>query len=386
MKISSSDVLAILRRFKLADDSIYPRQIEHVKISHPSMHNTLVGFRFSKQLFYILFDDEAQDDTTYVLEQIKIAKQDVHGSVAANPNGHLTEFALRFKGKDVYVFAVVPSKRRLDSLLAEKYPETSRSTWQKHIKAGHVTVEDKIQTSPKYDVSDTQSIAISIPDATDFSTHELPIIYLDEDVIVINKPTGVLTHSKGALNDEFTVAEFFRRYTTFGTETNRPGIIHRLDRDTSGILIGARTEEAAAILQKQFAQRKVKKTYIAVLDHHLKEKQAKVDLPIGRNPTAPSTFRVDPKGKAASTSYKVLAENASQSLVELTPLTGRTHQLRVHMLYLGAPIRGDRIYGKDADRLYLHAKNLEVTLPGGRRQIFSAPVPAEFGALFPEAK
>lgn len=350
------------------------------------MHNTLASFRFNKHLFYVLFDAEAEDDTAYILEQIKITKQDVEGEVVRNPNDHLTEYALHFKGREVYVFAVISSKKRLDSLLAEKYPETSRSTWQKHIKAGHIMVEGKIQTSPKYEVDGAQSLAVSIPDATDFSDHELPVIYLDDDVIVISKPVGVLTHSKGALNDEFTAADFFRRYTNFGIETNRPGIVHRLDRDTSGILIGARTEEAASLLQKQFADRKAKKIYIAILDGHLKEKQAKINLPIGRNPTAPSTFKIDPKGKAAITTYTVLAENDTQSLVELAPLTGRTHQLRVHMQYLGAPIRGDRVYGKAADRMYLHAKSLEITLPGGRRELFSVSVPAEFRAVFPEVK
>lgn len=382
VKISSGDALAILKRFKLADDSHYPRHIEHLKITHPSMHNTLAAFRFNKHLFYILFDDEAQDDTQYVLEQIRISKQDANGEVIANPNNHLTEYALQFKGKDTYLFEVISNKKRLDSLLAEKYPEISRSTWQKHIKAGHVQVAGRVETSAKFTVTEADEITIFIPDATDFSEQELPIIYLDEDVIVINKPAGVLTHSKGALNDEFTVADFFRRYTVHGLETNRPGIIHRLDRDTSGILIGARSEQAAAHLQKQFADRKAKKTYVAVLNGILKQKEATVDLPIGRNPAAPSTFRVDAKGKSAQTQYKVLAEKDGLSLVELKPLTGRTHQLRVHMQYLSAPILGDRVYGKAVGMLYLHAKSLEVTLPSGKRETFTAPVPTDFYTPF----
>lgn len=386
VKISSGDALAILRRFKLADDTAFPRHIEQLKVTHPSMHNTLASFRFNKHLFYILFDETAEDDVHYILDQIRITKQDVTGEVLANPNDHVTEYALQYRGKEVYLFEVTSNKKRLDSLLAEKYPDTSRSTWQKHIKAGHVSVDGKVQTSPKLDVTDADEITLSIPDAADYSKHKLPVVYLDDNVIVINKPVGVLTHSKGAINEEFTVADFFRRYTTYGLKTNRPGIIHRLDRDTSGILIGARNDETASLLQRQFADRKSKKVYLAVVDSTLKEKQATIDLPIGRNPTVPSTFRVDAKGKNAITQYKVLAENSNQSLVELKPLTGRTHQLRVHMKYLGAPIKGDRVYGKPADRLYLHAKSLEITLPGGKRETFLAPIPAEFYIGFPEAK
>jgi len=316
------------------------------------------------------------------LDQVRTHKVETIGDVLENPNDHLTTYALPFKGKEVYVFMVKSPKKRLDMTLAERYPDISRSTWQKHIKAGHVSVNGTVRESPKFDITEADSIEIAIPDATDFSSHELPIVYLDDNVIVINKPVGVLTHAKGALNDEFTVAEFFRRYTTVGLDTNRPGIVHRLDRDTSGIMIGARTPEAATLLQKQFADRKTKKTYTAVVDGHLKQHEAKIDLPIGRNPNAPSTFRVDSKGKSAVTRYNVLATNDKLSLVELRPETGRTHQLRVHMHYIGTPILGDRVYGKPADRLYLHATKLEVTIPGSLRKTFEAPVPAEFGEFF----
>jgi len=382
VKVSSSDIVHILRRFELADDTVMPRMIEQIKYTHPATHNTLVGFRFNKHQFFVLFDSTAEDDTNYVLEQIRTAKQDLHGEVIRNPNDHITTYALPFKGKEVYVFEVISSKKRLDSLLAERYPDVSRSTWQKHIKNGHVSVNGDVKTSAKYDVSEADSIAVHIPEATDYSQDELPILYLDDNVIVINKPAGVLTHSKGALNEEFTVADFFRRYTTFGLDTNRPGIVHRLDRDTSGVMIGARNPETAALLKKQFADRLAKKTYVAIVRGELNEQRARIDLPIGRNPSSPSTFRVDPKGKPAVTDYEVLAVNQGKSLVRLRPLTGRTHQLRVHLNYLHAPIFGDRVYGKEADRLYLHAYTLEITIPISERKIFTAPVPPEFTAPF----
>ena len=385
VKISSSDVVAILRRFEVASDEHMPRHIEQMTFSHPSPVNTMVAFRFNRQQYYVLFDDTAEDDTAYILEQVRTHKLDTNGDVLENPNDHLTTYALPFKGKEVYVFAVKSNKKRLDTTLAERYPDISRSTWQKHIKAGHVSVNGTVRESPKFDVIEADSIEVSIPDATDFSSHELPIVYLDDNVIVINKPVGVLTHSKGALNDEFTVGEFFRRYTTVGLDTNRPGIVHRLDRDTSGIMIGARNPETATLLQKQFSDRKTKKTYMAVVNGHLKQTEAKIDLPIGRNPNAPSTFRVDSKGKSAVTRYQVLAVNDKLNLVELRPETGRTHQLRVHMQYLGAPILGDRVYGKPADRLYLHAAKLEITIPGGVRKTFEAPIPPEFNEFFTDS-
>lgn len=381
-KVSSSDIIAILRRFELAGEENVPRHVEQVKLTNPAPLNTLVSFRFNKKHFYILVDDNAQDDIDYVQTQIRTDKQDVIGDVLINPNDHITTYALPFKSKEFYLFAVKSDKKRLDAELADRHPDTSRSTWQKHIKAGHVSVNGSVQLSPKHDVTDSDNIAINTPDAVDFSDQELPIIYIDDNVIVINKPVGVLTHAKGALNEEFTVAEFFRQFTTVGLDTNRPGIIHRLDRDTSGIMIGARNQETATMLQKQFADRKTKKTYLAITEGVPKNDHARIDLPIGRNPSAPSTFRVDAKGKSAITDYTTLDTNGEESLLELKPLTGRTHQLRVHMRYLNTPILGDRVYGKPADRLYLHAKQLEITIPTSDRRIFDAPVPAEFTAHF----
>ncbi|MFZ2544540.1 MAG: RluA family pseudouridine synthase [Candidatus Saccharimonadales bacterium] len=267
---------------------------------------------------------------------------------------------------------------RLDAYMAEYWPETSRSTWHKYILAGYITVNGAVETSPKRLLAEDDEVMTNIPDTPKHNDATLPIIYRDENVIVINKPIGVLSHSKGAMNDEFTVADFFKRYSTYHTETNRPGIIHRLDRDTSGVLIGALNDATASMLQRQFSDRKVHKTYMAVVDGRPKEPEALIDLPIGRNPKHPSQFRVDPGGKVAQTSYRILVSNDKYSLVELKPQTGRTHQLRVHMAYLGTPIHGDRIYGKAANRLYLHAKSLEITIPDGNRQIFSAPIPPEF--------
>ncbi len=270
---------------------------------------------------------------------------------------------------------------RLDAYMAEYWPENSRSTWQKYIKAGYVLVNGEVETSGKRILEEDDEVTQKVPEKPSHTAEELPVIYQDDNVIVINKPVGVLTHSKGAMNDEFTVADFFKRFSSYHTDTNRPGIVHRLDRDTSGVLIGALNDDTAKLLQRQFSDRKVHKTYIAVVDGTPKMHEAMIDLPIGRNPKSPSQFRVDPNGKHAQTTYKVMASNGKYSLIELQPLTGRTHQLRVHMAHIGTPIHGDRVYGKEADRLYLHAAKLEITIPDGQRMVFAADVPPEFAAM-----
>jgi 23S rRNA pseudouridine1911/1915/1917 synthase len=382
VKLSSRDALDVLRQYKMAGNDNVPRNIETIKSSHPSPINTLISFRFDRRQFYILFDDTAEDDMDYVMSQIKTVKNNMTGELVKNPNDDTATYALPFKGKECYLFAVISDKKRLDGELARRYPEISRSTWQKYIKAGHITVNGKVIDSPKQDVTDVDLIAIDKPEPTDFSKSELPIVYIDNNVIVINKPIGVLSHSKGAMNDEFTVADFFRRYCAYNIDTNRPGIVHRLDRDTSGVMIGARNLETATLLQKQFADRKTQKTYAAILDGLPKLDKANIDLPIDRNPSKPSTFRVDSNGKSAVTRYEVIDSTEKYALVKLQPKTGRTHQLRVHMGHLDTPILGDKIYGKPAARLYLHAFSLEITIPSGNRQIFTAPVPSEFKEYF----
>lgn len=383
-KLSSRDILDVMRSFKLASDDNIPRHIEAIKESNPSSMNTLFSYRFMGQPFYLLFDDTAEDDASYVLKQILSESGITEGKLVSNPKDEIMTYAMPFRGKDCYLFQVLSSKRRIDSELARLYPDKSRATWQKYIKSGYVSINGKATSSTKQEITDTDKVSFDIPATPDYNNHELPIIYLDDNVVVINKPAGVLSHSKGVLNEEFTAADFFKRYTTFNSNTNRPGIIHRLDRDTSGVMLGARNPETASMLAKQFADRKVKKTYLAIVVGHPKLDKANIDLPIGRNPSVPSTFRVDTNGKSALTRYEVIATNDKYSLVKLQPQTGRTHQLRVHMKYLNTPILGDRVYGKAGDKLFLHAYSLEITIPKGNRQTFIAPLPDEFNEYFPE--
>lgn len=273
---------------------------------------------------------------------------------------------------------------RLDSYMAEYWPEYSRSQWQKYIELGLVKVNGSVELSVKRTLGEDDEVTHDTLPVASFDSHTLPVVYEDDHVIVINKPSGVLTHAKGALTEEFSVAEFVRPKMTETDDSNRPGIVHRLDRATSGIIICAKDSETKRLLQKQFQDRKAHKTYIAVVKGHPKHDEAKIDLPIGRNPRKPSSFRVDAKGKSAVTNYRVLSKGKRFSVIELKPVTGRTHQLRVHLAYIGCPIVGDTLYdgGKSpVGRMCLHAQSLEITIPKSQRRTFEAPLPDDLSKL-----
>lgn len=379
MKILPRTVLKIARLYKLADDNTPIKALRRLEIQTDESH-VFAEFILNKQHFALLYGSIVDEES---IDELWTEKPD-NAEILPNPLD--PEFIeTPFQGKYVIMFRISPTKVRLDIYLSTKFDTTiSRSLWQKYIKAGYVSVNNKVVTTPKFEVDETDEIALNLPEKEQADV-DLPILYEDDDVIVVNKPSGLLTHAKGGLSDEPTVAEIIRPKTSFATDTDRPGIVHRLDRDTSGLLIVAKNPESAAHLQRQFAERTAKKTYVAITDGKPKLNAAKIDLPIGRNPSAPSTFRIDPNGKSAQTTYHVLVENDAQSLVELKPTTGRTHQLRVHLAHLNAPILGDRVYGKSSDcRMMLHAQKLEITLPSGERKVFEAAVPDEFKKFFPE--
>ena len=378
MKILPRTVLKIARLYKLADDNTPVKALRRLEIRTDESH-VFAEFILNKQHFALLYGSIVDEES---IDELWTEKPD-NAEILPNPLD--PEFIeTPFQGKYVIMFKILPTKVRLDIYLSTKFDTTiSRSLWQKYIRAGYVSVNGKIATTPKFEVDETDEIALNLPEKEQADV-DLPILYEDDDVIVVNKPSGLLTHAKGGLSDEPTVAEIIRPKTSFATDTDRPGIVHRLDRDTSGLLIIAKNPESAAHLQRQFAERTAKKTYIAITDGKPKLNAAKIDLPIGRNPSAPSTFRIDPNGKPAQTTYHVLAENDTQSLVKLKPTTGRTHQLRVHLAHLNAPILGDRVYGKSSDyRMMLHAQKLEITLPSGERKVFEAAIPDEFRRVLP---
>lgn len=272
---------------------------------------------------------------------------------------------------------------RLDIAVHAKTPSLSRSFAHKLIKESKVKVNNEIVTQPSHKIKDTDKILIDYKQEKTPKI-SLPIIYEDEDCLVINKPTGILSHSKGGFNPEPTVATWLQPLTKgFNDDSGRTGIVHRLDRATSGVMICAKNPAAHEWLQNQFALRKVIKTYFALVEGSMSPDRAMIDIPIERNPKSPQRFRVNHTGKPAQTAYKVINEFTHGgklfSLLELSPKTGRTHQLRVHLNYLKKPIIGDTFYnGSQADRLYLHAGKLDILLPSNQRQAFEAELPPNF--------
>ena len=271
--------------------------------------------------------------------------------------------------------------RRIDLYLTSKITDLSRSHIQKLFAMDKILVNSKPYPA-RYKLKSGDNITVNFEtQSSRVPEINIQTIYEDNECIVINKPVGVLTHSKGSFNPEATVATWLAPKLR-DLSGERGGIVHRLDRATSGVMICAKTDEALKYLQKQFSQRKVKKTYLAIIEGELSQKEAIINMPIERNPKHPSTFRPGPNGKEAITKYKVVSENNNYCLVELMPTTGRTHQLRVHLKAINHPIVGDSFYGGKAyDRLMLHASSLEITLPNKKRKIFKASTPKEFNML-----
>lgn len=274
----------------------------------------------------------------------------------------------------------IVSRQRLDHYLAEKFPQISRAFLQKLCNTEQVLVNGKPEKSGfKLKPEDTVEVLYDMSLIGKIDDTDLPILYEDDRVVVINKPTGVISHARGKYWNEPSVASFIRQITHQSGE--RAGIVHRLDRATSGVMICAKDQAAFISLQKQFADHKVIKTYIAIVKGLLKPAEAIIDMPIERNPKMPSKFRIGSNGKPSRTSYKVV-QSGVFSLVELKPLTGRTHQLRVHLAHQGHPILGDGLYGGDeAERLFLHAWKLKIELPNGTTRTFTAPVPKQFSDI-----
>jgi 23S rRNA pseudouridine1911/1915/1917 synthase len=278
----------------------------------------------------------------------------------------------------------VSRAERLDQRVVAMLPQLSRAYAAKLIETKRVSVNGQSQVKPGYKLRPDDEVTIEYDETVEehIPDIELEVLYEDDDCVVIYKPVGILTHSKGAYNPEATVATWLRSRLQ-DMEGGRAGIVHRLDRATSGVMICAKNTEALSWLQKQFSQRRTKKTYLAVVKGSMSPEAAIIDMPIERNPKAPATFRVGEQGKPAKTTYRTLVSGKTHSLVELKPETGRTHQLRVHLAHQGHPIVGDTFYGgQSADRLYLHAAELELTiLAGHERKVFRAAVPPEFQEL-----
>ena len=259
---------------------------------------------------------------------------------------------------------------------------TSRSQVQKRLHEGVVRINDQV-VDAKYTVVGGETVIIEEPAAVVVPpAPKLPILYEDDDVLVVDKPAGLIVHMSESGRSEPTVAAFALAHGVKDDDPTRPGIVHRLDKDTSGAMVIAKHPEAKAELQRQFRNRSVKKTYTALVRGRLTEAEAVINLPIGRDRKRPVKRAVVPGSRAAVTHYRVVATYPGASLVEIDLQTGRTHQIRVHFSHIGHPVIGDQLYGNapmvpGLPRQFLHASALAFTSPSGQEVRVTSPLPSD---------
>lgn len=295
----------------------------------------------------------------------------------------MEEYSLKVEKKD--------QGQRIDKFLAAEFKDLSRSFIQKLIKDKQITVNKK-EVDKSYKISTTDFIKIIIEEKDSkikAVAMELDIIYEDQDIIVINKEADRVVHpAAGHYND--TVVNALLAHVDNLSAINgvkRPGIVHRLDKDTSGLLIAAKNDKSHKSLAKQFKNRSVDKYYYALIEGNLKYKKGKIDAPIGRDPGNRKKMAVRKHhSKKAVSRFKIIEEFKNHTLVEVKIETGRTHQIRVHFSYLGYPVVGDKKYGSknslNAERQLLHAKKLIINHPGsGERIEFEAELKTDFKVI-----
>ncbi len=279
---------------------------------------------------------------------------------------------------------------RLDSYIAGKYKDLSRTMIQKLIENGKILVNgQKKKISYKVNINDKISINIPEPEKTDLKPQNIPleVIYEDNDIIVVNKPKGMVVHPANGNPDGTLVNAIMaiskNSLSGIGGKI-RPGIVHRLDKDTSGIIIVAKNDKAHINLSKQIKDREVKKIYIALVKGAVNENEATIDMPIGRSTKDRKKMAVRKDGKQAITHFKVLKRYLNYTLLEVKIDTGRTHQIRVHMAEIGHPVVGDIVYSKGKNEFgvvgqMLHAKSLDFTHPTtGKKMHLEAELPQYF--------
>ncbi|MBA2436560.1 MAG: RluA family pseudouridine synthase [Chthoniobacterales bacterium] len=283
---------------------------------------------------------------------------------------------------------------RLDRYLALALPQFSRSRLQALIRAGDVRLREQ-PARPRETVraGDVVRLIEPVVEEIEDKAQEIPlaILFEDEDLLVLNKPAGLVVHP-GAGNQTHTLVNALLHHCPNLSGIGgmqRPGIVHRLDKDTSGCLVVAKNDAAHQELARQFAEREVKKIYLALVAGRLKRPRGTIDAPIGRHPVQRKKMAIDQRrGRAAITEYRVLQSGGGFSLVECALHSGRTHQIRVHLHHLGHPIIGDALYGKNAGarRQMLHSWKLGFTHPQtGERRFFEAPIPEDFQAALDTA-
>ena len=289
-------------------------------------------------------------------------------------------------------FSVPSPGGRLDHILVDHLSEFSRSRIQKWIRDGSVRVGDQIVTKTGYALEGGELVEADIPATgeSDLIPESIPldILFENDDLLVINKPPGMVVHPSAG-HDSGTLVHAVLAHAAdmegVGGE-RRPGVVHRLDKDTSGVILFAKNDSTHQFLQRQFKQRSVKKTYLALVDGHPPTPSGRIEGPIGRDPKHRQKMAIVPesRGKPAFTVYHTLDRFSEHAYLEILPETGRTHQIRVHMAFLGCPVAGDRVYGSrklslPVDRHLLHASELEIKISkNASPSSFKAPLPGDF--------
>ena len=284
-------------------------------------------------------------------------------------------------------YVITDQTGRIDKVLTSLEPEITRSRLKNLINDGHVTVNGQA-VKPKYKVQagDKISLVKSEPQSLELTPENIPldIVYEDDDVIVVNKPQGMVVHpAPGHPNHTLVNALLYHSPLSTINGTFRPGIVHRIDKDTSGLLMVAKNDLAHQSLAEQLRNKTNKREYLALVYGQIKEDEGTIDAPLGRNPQDRKKQAVVKGGRHAVTHFKVMKRYDNFTLVKCILETGRTHQIRVHMKYIGHPLVGDPLYGPrkviGKDGQFLHAALLGFKHPRtGKELVFEAPLPENF--------
>ncbi|WP_010243185.1 RluA family pseudouridine synthase [Acetivibrio cellulolyticus] len=288
---------------------------------------------------------------------------------------------------------------RIDAWISSRLKEYSRSYIQKLLNDGHVLVNGSlVKSNYKIKSSDEITVQIPEPEVLDIVPEniEIPVLYEDEHVLVVNKPKGMVVHP-AAGNYSGTLVNALMDYCGDSLSSIngviRPGIVHRIDKDTSGVLVVAKSNEAHEKLSLKLKDHDINRVYVALVHGIIREESGKIDAPIGRHPVDRKKMAVNTNnGRRAVTYFKVLERFKDATLVEVKLETGRTHQIRVHMSYIGYPIIGDTVYGKKKDKYdiggqALHAKTLGFVHPVKNEYMeFEAELPEYFKKLLEELR
>jgi 23S rRNA pseudouridine1911/1915/1917 synthase len=284
---------------------------------------------------------------------------------------------------------------RLDKYIALCLPEHTRSRIQILIRNGFVNVNGEIIKKTGFSLEKGMAVCVTIPPIppTQLIPEDIPleVIFENESVLVVNKPAGMVVHPSAGHGSGTLVHALLSYMPYLGDENSnqRPGIVHRLDKETSGLILIAKNEKSQLWLQEQFSTRKVEKTYLALVDGRPRTKTGKIEAPIYRSPFNRKKMAIAPpgKGRLAVTNYSTEKEFQNHTLLLAKPFTGRTHQIRVHLASIGCPIVGDTVYGRKnpslpIQRHFLHAYELKITLLSEKEpRFFKADLPLELSQL-----